>query len=513
MAIALDSPLLLYTLQTLKEDGQDISPSEEKENTSILDVLQVLPSEPVSIAAFVHRVQHPPPHTPTLYVTSIEWRAATKDELYHEYAVIRASTTPQTASVIAIRVDRFGNLGIKLPWWKLRPACLSAGTFRDTTTIVAGPIGDDIADPSTGSSVIKYTHWTQELPSTAPISELRLVLERARNNACTALNHAIRPYILNGLHMSNKQTRHGRRWADSRGLRFVYADIAATVAEAMDIGTIRCAIQHFWVRVLPSRILWRSVQQNVRAREEYSGVVRDYRQELRRIVQSLSNLDPDARTKISRSWEIEEHENHSPLLIQLLNKSLSKHAFISPHSPLTTMADVASRLDTIVPLLPSSGPSVNMCLIHVRTLLARLPDDLWHAYTTPVPPVSVSTTRTLWHRARDSRTFWVVFEILVQWVVATALIPVQYVSELWVFVLPLIHAAIVIPWVLKERRAWRRIWKVYEGALIQSEDIEWESDLNTLSSQSRVSLLSTKGNNSTSEIPLQPARKLCFHAR
>ncbi|KAG9119185.1 hypothetical protein FRC07_005935 [Ceratobasidium sp. 392] len=313
--------------------------------------------------------------------------------------------------------------------------------------------------------------------------------------------------------MSGKQTRHGRRWADSRGLRFVHADVAATLADAMDIGIVRCTLQHFWARILPGRILWRSVQRSVRAREEYSYVVRDYRQELRRIIQSLSSLDSGSRTKISKSWGVEEHETYSPILIQLLNQSLSQHAFISPHVPMATMVDVASRLKTIIPLLPSSGPSINMCSIYVRTLLARFPDDLWHAYTTLVPPVPVSATRVLWHRARDSRIFWVIFEIAVQWIVAVALIPVQYLAELWVFVLPFIHAAFVIPWVLKERKTWRRIWKVYEGAIIQDESIEWGNELNTLSSQSQISLLNIKGDNNSGGIPLQPTRKPCFFSR
>ncbi|KAG9104011.1 hypothetical protein FRC07_009871, partial [Ceratobasidium sp. 392] len=171
MAIALDSPLLLYTLQTLKEGDQGVPPVEQKENGSFERILQVLPSEPVSIPAFVRSIQHPRPRAPPLYVTDIEWRAATSDELHHEYAVIRASTAPQTAPVVAVRVDRFGKLGTKLPWWKFRPARLRAGTVRDTTTVVAGPIGDDIADPSNDSSIIKYTHWTQELPPTAPVPE------------------------------------------------------------------------------------------------------------------------------------------------------------------------------------------------------------------------------------------------------------------------------------------------------------------------------------------------------
>ncbi|KAG9104568.1 hypothetical protein FRC06_001348 [Ceratobasidium sp. 370] len=510
MAIALDG-LLLYTLQTLKEGEQDPPPSEEKADVPISHVLQALPSEPVSIPAFVNGVQYPPPRTPPLYVTSIEWRAAPSSELYHEYAVIYASTAPQIAPIVAVRVDRFGKLGIRLPWWKRRPVTLEPNTTRDSTTVMAGPIGDPIADPSTGSSVTKYTHWTQELPSTASIPELRRALERARNDACTALNHAVRPHVSNSVHMSSEQTRHGRRWADSRGLQFVHADIAGTVAGAMDIGIVRCAIQHFWANILPSRMLWRNARQSVRVREEYSRVVRDYRQKLRRLVQSLSSLDSDVRTKISNSWGVEESEIHSPLLIQLLNKSLSRHAFISPHAPVATMLDVASRLDTIVPLLPPSGPSVNMCLLHARTLLARFPDELWHAYTTPVPPVPVSTTHAIWYRARDSRTFWLIFEIVVQWIIAVALVPVNSMYEFWVFGLPFMHAAFIMPWVLKERKAWRRIWKVYEGAIIQGEGVEWENDLSTSPSQSRVSLLSTKDHSASGGIPLQTLRKPCLY--
>ncbi|KAG8717258.1 hypothetical protein FRC08_007886 [Ceratobasidium sp. 394] len=178
---------------------------------------------------------------------------------------------------------------------------------------------------------------------------------------------------------------------------------------------------------------------------------------------------------------------------------------------MATLLDVASRLDTIVPLLPPSGPSFNMCSLYTRTLLARFPDELWHAYTTPVPPVPVSTTRAMWHRARDSRTFWLVFEIVVQWIIAVALYPVNFAYDFWVFALPFMHAAFMMPWVLKERKAWRRIWKVYEGAIIQGDGIEWENDLNTLSSQSRVSLLSTKSDGARGEIPLQTLHRSPFY--
>jgi len=510
MTTVLGSPLLLYTLQTLKESDQDVPPSEEKADIPISHILQALPSEPVSIPTFINSIQHLAPRAPLLYVTGIEWRAAPGKEMHHEYAVIHASTAPQTPPVVAVRVDRFGKLGTKLPWWKRRPVTLEPNTPRDSTTVIAGPIGDHVADPSTGSSVTKYTHWTQELPSSVSVPELRRVLERARNDACTALNHAVRPHVLN-LHMPTQQVRHGRRFADSRGLQFVHADIAGTVANAMDVGIIRCAVQHFWASVLPGRMLWQNVRRSVRIREEYSRVVRDYRQELRRIVQSLSSLDSDVRAKISKSWGVEEGETHSPLLIQLLDRSLSKHAFISPHAPMATMLDVASRLDTIVPLLPPSGPSINMCSLHARTLLARFPDELWHAYTTPVPPTPASITRAMWHRARDSRMFWLAFEIVVQWIIAVALVPAHFVYEFWVFALPFMHAAFMMPWVMKERKAWQRIWKLYEGAIIQGDGVEWENDLSTLSSQSKVSLLNTKGDGASGEIPLQALRKPCVY--
>ncbi|KAG8748473.1 hypothetical protein FRC10_003606 [Ceratobasidium sp. 414] len=511
MATVLDNPLLFYSLQTLKENDQDAPPSEEEAGAPISHVLQALPSEPVSIPTFVNSIQRSAPRAPPLYVAGIEWRAAPGNEMYHEYAVIHASIAPQTPPVIAIRVDRFGKLGTKPPWWRRRPATLEPNTIRDSTTVIAGPIDDHIANPSTGSSITKYTHWAHELPSSVSIPELRRLLERARNDACTALNHAVRPHVSNSLHMSSQQTRHGRRWADSRGLQFVHVDIAGTVADAMDIGIVRCAIQYFWASILPGRMLWRTVRQSVRVREEYSHVVRDYRQNLRRIVQSLPSLDSDVRTKISNSWGIEESEIHSPLLIQLLNESLSRHAFISPHAPMATMLDVASRLDTIVPLLPPSGPSINMCLLHARSLLARFPDELWHAYTTPAPPIPVSTTRAMWRRARDSRMFWLGFEIVVQWIIVSALAPVNSEYDFWVFALPFMHAAFIMPWVLKERKTWRRIWKVYEGAIIQGDGVEWENDLNTLSSQSRVSLLSTKDGGASGEISLQTLRKPCVY--
>jgi hypothetical protein len=396
--------------------------------------------------------------------------------------------------------DRYGNLGVKERWWQ-RPTNLTANAPRTSTTVLAGVIGDDTADLAAGIPVTKYTHWTHALPSATLIPELKRALERARKDACTELNNAVRPYTSHDP-PSEKQTRHGRRWADSRGLQVVHVDIASTLAEAMDTGIIRCAIQGFCSKVLPSRVLWRSVQRNVHVREEYSRIVRTYRQELHRIIRSLSALDSEARTKIAVSWGIEENEKPSPLLVQLFDASLSKHAFVSPHAPVATLLDVASRLDMLAPLLPTSGPMTYMCGIYAQTLLARFPDELWHAYTTPVPPVPVSAILAAWRRARDSQLFWAAVDILGQWLLALALIPVEHVYGLWVLALPLIHVAIIWPWIMRERKAWRRIWKVYEGGIIQGRGETWDNDLSTLSSQSKASLLNTKWDGAHNEIAL-----------
>ncbi|QRV76239.1 pre-mRNA-splicing factor SPP [Ceratobasidium sp. AG-Ba] len=170
MTLALDTLLLLYTLQTLKEnDGDQCSSSVDKndKSTPVSSILRALPTEPVSIPALVNAIHHPPPNTPPLYVTSIEWRAAPKDELHHEYVVMHVSTAPQTSPIVSVRVDRYGSLGVKVPWWR-RPARLSPGTKRASTTAVAGSIDDNIADPPSGTSVIRYRHWTQEIPAEMP---------------------------------------------------------------------------------------------------------------------------------------------------------------------------------------------------------------------------------------------------------------------------------------------------------------------------------------------------------
>ncbi|KAF8605133.1 hypothetical protein BDV93DRAFT_74124 [Ceratobasidium sp. AG-I] len=502
MSLALDGPLLLSTLNTLKTKHSSSTNRDKSvsEDTTATSALGAFPSEPVSILAFIKIAQHPPPHSKPLVVTSIEWREAPSGEIYHAYAVIHASTSIQSEPIVAIRVDRYGNIGIREKWWKRRPSFLNAKNNRALTTVLAGSVDDAVVKPSAGVSVIKHTHWTHSLPSTAPIPELKHALERARKDACTALNHALRPYVPHNMHPSTM--RHGQRWANSRGLELVHNDVAGMLAAAMDTNIIQCAVEGWWAWVLPMRIPLRSVRRKVQAREEYSHVVNTYHTELLRIIRSHSTLNPDARSAIATSWGVPEHPNTQTLLVRLLNHSLSNHAFVSPHAPVATLSDVVSRLGTLISLLPISGPTTRICELYTRTLAARLPDELWHAYAPSISHAPISTTRATWHRARDSRMFWVCVNILMQWIIGIALLPVNGFSELWVLVLPLMHAIFGIPWILKERKFWRRIWKVYEGGLVQGENETWHRDQDDASSQRAMSFQSGKWGNSVKDIPL-----------
>lgn len=508
MSLALDSPLLLYTLNTLKKEGG----SSTKRDKSVVEdtppsesILQALPSGAVSIPAFIEAVQHPPPHSRSLVVTSIEWRTAPSAQLFHAYAVIHVAIDVQSAPIITIRVDRYGSIGIKGPWWRRRPGYLNANNGRALTTVRAAPIGDVEVEPSTGVSFLKHTHWTHSLPPSAPIPEFKRALERARKDACTALNHALRPYVPNNVYPST--IRHGQRWANSRGLEFMHNDVAGVLAEAMDTNIIQCAIQGLWAWILPHRLLLRSVHRKVQARAEYSHVVDAYHAELLRIIDSHPTLNPDTRAAIAISWGVREDPDPNSLLVRLLlvrllNKSLSNHAFISPYAPVATLSDVVSRLDTLSPLLPTQGPTMHICELYTRTLTARLPDELWHAYAPSVSHAPVNTARAVWHRARDSRAFWVFVDVFLQWLIAVILLPVNGWSELWVLVLPLMHAAVGVPWALKERKVWRRIWKIYEGGLVEGENEPWDKDPKVSSSPSTMSFQSGKWGRSVKDTPL-----------
>lgn len=281
----------------------------------------------------------------------------------------------------------------------------------------------------------------------------------------------------------------------------MHNDVAGMLAEAMDASIIQCAIEGWWAWISPRRILPRSVRRTMQAREEFSHAVDAYHAELLRIIHSHPTLNPDARSAIATSWGVPEHPTTRSLLVRLLNHSLSNHAFISPYAPIATLSDVVSRLDTLVPLLPISGPTMDMCELYTRTLTARFPDELWHAYAPSISHIPVSTMRATWHRARDSRIFWVCVEILAQWMIGMALFPVNGFTELWVLGLPLIHAILGIPWILKERKFWRRIWKVYEGDLVQGERETWHRDLDDASSQRAMSFQSGKLGSLAADIP------------
>ncbi|KAG8712760.1 hypothetical protein FRC09_019490 [Ceratobasidium sp. 395] len=505
MALALGGPLLLYTLQTLK-DNNDTPLDAENQGASPAAPSQPLPSEAVSIPSFVQTVQHPPSQSRPLYVTSIEWKYDLWRRRSYQYVVIYASSSVQAAPTIAIRVDRHGKLGIKVPWWHIRPPYFFANTKRTATSVLARPTGDPTTDPTNGTSIIKYTHWTHALPPSIPISDLKRSLERARNNACTALNHAVRPYITHGLHLSDQQIRHDRRWADSRGLQFVHTDVADAVADVMETSMVSCVMQTLWTKILPRRILWRSLRRNVGVGNEYFRVVQDYQQELLRLISSCPGLDSEARSKVALSWGIDETKKSPSLLLQFLTGSLSNHAFISPHAPAARLSDVASRLESLVPIIPASGPGGKLCKFHSDTLVARLPDKLWHSYAVSPPSVPVSDACRIWCRFADTSTFSFLLDVIIQWFIALLLLPQDGPKGLWVTCTCLYHASWILRWRFQARKIWRKVWKLYEGSMIQSEDelIGDESgSLSSLWSQSKASLLSTKWDNRTfAEIPM-----------
>jgi len=145
---------------------------------------------------------------------------------------------------------------------------------------------------------------------------------------------------------------------------------------------------------------------------------------------------------------------------------------------------------------------MHICELYTHTLTARLPDELWHGYAPSISHAPVNTLRAAWHRARDSRLFWVVVDILMQWGIAATMIPAHGASELWVLVVPLMHAVVGVPWALMERKVWRRIWKIYEGGLVQGENEPWDKDPSVSSSPSVMSFQSGKWGKSEKDIPL-----------
>ncbi|KAG9104012.1 hypothetical protein FRC07_009872 [Ceratobasidium sp. 392] len=508
MALALGGPLLLYTLQALKDDKHDASLDAETRGTLPPTPTQPLPAEAVSVPSFVQTVQHPPLNSAPLFVTSVEWREEPWKRLWYEYAIVYASTSAQAAPTIAIRIDRrvfklHGKLGIKTPWWHVRPIHFFANTKRTATSVLARPVGDPITDPTTGTSVIKYTYWTHVLPPSAPIPELKRALERARNNACTALNHALRPYVPNSLHMSDQQTRQGRRWADSRGLHFVHADIANVLADAMDASMVSCMLQTLLAKVLPNRLLWRNVRKSVGIRKEYFCVVHDYQKELLRLIDSLV-LDSEARSKVVLSWGIAETEKPPSLLTQLLAGILSNHIFISPHAPIARLTDVASRLETLVPIIPASGQARGLCALHAKTLLARLPDKLWHSYAVAAPSMPATKKYQAWNRFTKNGLFCFSLDVAIQWFIALLLLPQDGPEGLWITCTCLYHALGLLRWTFCKRKVWRKIWKVYEGSMIQNEDeaLDGSGTLSSVWSQSKASLWSTKWDSSYINIPM-----------
>ncbi|CAE6521420.1 unnamed protein product [Rhizoctonia solani] len=478
MSISFDGPLVLFSLQTLKDEG-DLSPDASPSKTigprgddSLLESLQGLCAEPTSFQGFIATANKLA--TQSNYVTSVEWRAAPHKRMGHEYLVLYVSSSPHAPSCIAIRLDRFGKLGIRERWWQRNPWNLTPNNLRASTTVLAGPIKHDVADPSKGECFHKYQHWTHALPSTKPIPNLKRSLESARKDICTVINEALRRYESNGLYLRN--AKHGRRWADSRGLEYIHADIANVLAEAMDTGIVRCMVQSFWARFLPPRLVFPKVLKNVQVRREYARIVEDYRMRLRRIIDACPELDSEARARLRTSWGVEELPTPSPLLIQLLNRSLSTQAFVSPYAPIATLSDVASRLDTICSLMPESGVSTFMCRLYTRTLMARLPDELWHGYTASMPSVSVSRLRATWERAKNSETFWAFFDVIFQWLVFLALLPVDGISGIWVLIIPAFHIWMLLPWSIKERTFGRRLWKIYDRSPVQAEGEVWHRD-------------------------------------
>ncbi|KAG9096116.1 hypothetical protein FS749_009106 [Ceratobasidium sp. UAMH 11750] len=382
MALALGGPLLLYSLQELKDGKHDVTSNPEKRDASFPAPVQP-PSEATSIPSFVQSVQHPPLHSSPLFVTSIEWRAEPWKQLYYEYAVIYASTSVQAAPTIAIRVDRHGKLGLKVPWWHIRPIYFFANTKRTATSVLARPVGDPITDPITGTSIVKYTHWTHALPPSAPVLDLKL------------------------------------------------------------------------------------------------------------------------RSKVALSWGINKTENQSCLFVQLLTGSLSNYAFVSPHPPAARLTDVVSRLDPLAPIIPASGPARELCRLHADTLLARLPDKLWHAYTVSTPSVPPSKTYQTWRRIRNNSLFSLLLDTVIQWFIALMLFPQDGPEGLWVTCTVFYHVICVVWWAFREHNTWGKVWKVYEGGIIQGEDDTWDESgsLSSSWSRSKVSLLRNKWD-STYEIPL-----------
>ncbi|CAE6466779.1 unnamed protein product [Rhizoctonia solani] len=471
------------------EDNSSPEASFDKTATSgnddlLLESLQALCSESTSFSAFISTAHKLATKN---YVRSVERRSAPHQRMNHEYLVLYVSSSPQAAPCIAIRIDspqaapciairidRFGKLGIREKWWHQNPWNLTPNNIRASTTVLAGPIGHQVADPSKGKRLYKYQHWTHALPGTKLIPDLKRSLESARKDTCTVINEALRRYESNGLYLRN--TKHGRRWADSRGLEYIHADIANVLAEAMDIGILRCMLQSFWVRILPPRLVFSRVFRDVQVRQEYARIVEDYRTRLRRIINSYPELDSEARTRLHTSWGVEELTIPSPLLVQLLNHSLSTQAFVSPYAPIATLSDVAARLDTIHSLMPASGVSTFMCRLYTQTLMARFPDELWHGYTTSMPSVPVSQLRATWQRASDSETFWAFFDISLQLLIFLVLLPVEGITGIWVLIVPAIHMWIQLPWSIKERAFWRRLWRAYDGSPVQAEGEVWHRD-------------------------------------
>ncbi|CAE6446188.1 hypothetical protein ACGC1H_001668 [Rhizoctonia solani] len=490
MSISLDGSFVLYSLQTLKdEDGSSPeashnSPTSPGSDEALLESLQDLCSESTSFPAFISIANKLAAQSN--YVTSVEWRGAPHQRMHHEYVVLYISSSPQAPPCIAIRLDRFGNLGIRERWWQRNPWNLTPNNIRASTTVTAGPIGHDIADPSKGEHLRKYQYWKHDLPSTKPIPYLEQFLESARKDTCTVINEALRRYESNGLYLRN--AKHGRRWADSRGLDCLHADIANVLAEAMDTGIFRCMLQSFWVWLAPSRLVSFGVLRDVQVRQEYARIVEDYRTRLRRIIDSCSELDSEARARLRVSWGVEELPAPPLLIVQLLDHSLSTQAYVSPYAPIATLSDVASRLDIICSHMPESGASTFMCRLYTRTLMARLPDELWHGYTVSMlfVPVPVSRLRATWRRAKNSVMFWAFFDIMVQWLIFLALLLVDGISGIWVLIVPIFHVWMILPWSIKERSFWRRLWKVYDGNPVQAEGEVWYCD------EESASLRSTK---------------------
>ncbi|CAE7212666.1 unnamed protein product [Rhizoctonia solani] len=476
MSIFLDGPLVLYSLQTLKdEDDPPLGASSSKSvspDDLLLDSLQNLCSESTSFSTFIATANKLT--TKSNYVTRVEWRSAPHQRMHHEYVALYVSSSPQAPPCIVIRLDRFGKLGIRERWWQRNPWNLTPNNTRASTTVLAGPIGHKVADPSKGDRFRQYQHWTHSLSSTEPILHLKQSLESARKDTCTVINEGLRRYESNGLYLGNK--KHGRRWADSRGLDYIHADIANVLAEAMDTGIFRCMVQSFWTWLVPPRLVLSRVLRDVQVRGEYARIVQDYRTRLRCIIDSCSELDSEARARLRTSWGVEELPTPSPLLVQLLDHSLSTQVFVSPHAPIATLSDVASRLDIICSLMPESGASTFMCRLYAQTLMARLPDELWHGYTISMPSAPVSRLRATWRRARDSETFWAFFDTILQWLIFLALLPVEGISGIWVLTVPIIHVWLQLPWKIKERAFWRRLWRIFDGSPIQAEGEVWHRD-------------------------------------